>query len=127
MKIQDSPAVTIAIAHILAWSNHDWDKTKDLLSPNVHAVVSTTQSDLGEFKGIDDYMAIKVKAAQLIEPGSVEVLSAIGDESQALIMVTFRIGMGPSGAMVTMARTGLYLLDTNKKIQEERDSFFLVS
>jgi hypothetical protein len=44
---------------------------------------------LGEFTGIDDYMEIKVKAAQLIEPGSVKVLSAIDDESNALIMVTF--------------------------------------
>jgi hypothetical protein len=42
MKIQDSPAVTIAIAHIVAWSNHNWDKTKELLAPNVHAVVTTT-------------------------------------------------------------------------------------
>jgi hypothetical protein len=127
MKIQDSPAVAIAIAHIVAWSNHDWDKTKELLAPNVHAVVTTTQPNLGEFTGIDDYMEIKVKAAQLIEPGSVQVLSAIGDDSNALIMVTFRIGMGPGGAMVTMARTGLYLLDENEKIKEERDSFFVFS
>src|SRR5579872_4442454 len=109
MKIQDPPAVTIAIAHIFAWSNHDWDKTKELLAPNVHAIVTTTQSHLGEFTGIDDYMKIKVKAAQLIEPGSVQILSAIGDECNALVMVTFRIGMGPDGAMVTMARSGLYL------------------
>jgi SnoaL-like domain len=127
IKIQDSAAVTIALSHIDAWSNHDWDKTKELLAPNVHAVVTTTQPNLGEFTGIDDYMEIKVKAAQLIEPGSVQVLSAIGDESNALIMVTFRIGMGPGGAMVTMARTGLYLLDENKKIKEERDSFFILS
>src|SRR5450755_2829611 len=127
LKIQDSPAVTIAIAHIDAWSNHDWDRTKELLAPNVHAVVTTTQPNLGEFTGINDYMEIKVKAAQLIEPGSLQVLSAIGDECNALIMVTFRIGMGPGGTMVTMARTGLYLLDENKKIKEERDSFFLLS
>jgi hypothetical protein len=127
IKIQDPAAVTIALAHIDAWSNHDWDKTKELLAPNVHAVVTTTQASLGEFTGIDDYMKIKVKAAQLIEPGSVQVLSAIGDESNALIMVTFRIGMGPGGAMVTMARTGLYLMDDNDKIKEERDSFFILS
>jgi hypothetical protein len=126
MQAQESPAVAVAISHIVAWSNHDWDKTKELLAPNVHAVVTTTQPNLGEFTGINEYMEIKVKAAQLIEPGSLAVLSAIGDESSALIMVTFRIGMGPGGAMVTMARTGLYLLDENKKIKEERDSFFLL-
>lgn len=127
MKIQDSPAVKIALAHIDAWSNHDWDKAKKLLAPNVHAVVTTTQPNLGEFNGIDDYMEIKVKAAQFIEPGSVQVLSAIGDENNALVTVTFRIGMGVGGVMVTMARSGLYLLDENKKIKEERDSFFILS
>ena len=105
---------------------HDWDKTKELVAPNVRAVVTTTQPNLGEFTGIDEYMEIKVKAAQLIEPGSLEVLSAIGDERNALIMVTFRIGVGAGGSMVTMARTGLYLLDENKKIKEERDSFFVL-
>ena len=127
MKIQDSPAIAIALAHIDAWSNHNWDKTKDLLAQNVHAVVTNTQPKFGEYTGIDDYMKVKVKAAQLIEPGSVQILSAIGDESNALIMVTFRIAMGPGGAMVTMARTGLYSLDENKKIKEERDSFFILS
>jgi len=127
MKIQDSPTVAIALAHIDAWSNHDWDKTKFLLAPNVHAVVTTSKPNLSEYTGIVDYMEIKIKAAQLIEPGSVQVLSAIGDKNNALIMITFRIGMGIGGAMVTMARTGLYLLDENKKIKEERDSFFILS
>ena len=74
--MQDSPAVKIALAHIEAWSRHDWDKTKELLAPNVHASVTTTMPNSGgsEFAGIDNYMALKVKAAQLIEPGSVQVI-----------------------------------------------------
>lgn len=129
MKMQDSPAVKIALAHIDAWSRHDWDKTKDLLAPNVHAVVTTTMPNLSgsEFTGIDKYMGLKVKAAQLIEPGSVQVIGTIGDESNALTLVTFRIGMGPGGTMVTMGRACLYMLDENKKIKEERDSFFVLS
>jgi hypothetical protein len=129
MKMQDSPAVKIALAHIDAWSRHDWDTTKELLAPNVHALVTTTMPNLGgsEFTGIDNYMALKVKAAQLIEPGSVQVIGTMGDESNALTLVTFRIGLGPGGTMVTMARACLYLLDENKKIKEERDSFFVLS
>jgi len=130
MKMQDSPAVKIALAHIDAWSRHDWDKAKELLAPNVHVFVTTTMPKLGsssEFTGIDKYMELKVKAAQLIEPGSVQVIGTIGDESNALTMVTFRIGMGPGGTMVTMARACLYMLDENKKIKEERDSFFILS
>lgn len=43
MTQQDAPAVAIARAHIEAWSHHDWEKTRELLAPNVHAVVTTTQ------------------------------------------------------------------------------------
>ncbi len=127
--MQDSPAVTIALAHIDAWSRHDWDKTRELLAPNVRVSVTTTSPNLGgsEFTGIDNYMLRKVKAAQLIEPGSVQVISTIGDESNALILITFRIGLGSGGTMVTMARACLYLLDENKKIKEEQDSFFVLS
>ena len=128
MKMQDSTAITIARAHIDAWSHHDWDKTRELLAPNVHVLVTSTQPEWGsgEFTGIDAYMEPKIKAAQLIEPGSVQEISAIGDESNALILVTMRIGLGPGGTMVTLARACLYLLDENKKIKEERDIFYVL-
>jgi SnoaL-like domain len=129
MNIQDSTAITIARAHINAWSHHDWEKTRELLAPNVHAVVTTTQpmKAPAELTGIDAYMEPKIKAAQFIEPGSVHEISAIGDERNALILVTMRIGLGPGGMMVTMARALLYLLDENKKIKEERDEYFILS
>ena len=129
MKTQDSTAVTIALAHINAWSNHDWDKTRELVAPNVHVVATTTQPMLpgGESSGIDNYMERLIKTAQIIEPGSVNVISAIGDESNALVLETLRIGLGPGGTMVTLARASLYLLDENKKIKEERDEFCVLS
>jgi len=130
--MQDSPAVKIALAHIDAWGNHDWNQTRALLAPDVHALVTTTDPTFpnfggSEFMGIDNYMARKIKAAQLIEPGSVQVLSAVGDESNALILITMRIGLGPGGTMVTMARACLSTLNENKKIKEERDQFFVLS
>ena len=126
---QDTLAVAIARAHIEAWSHHDWDKTRELLAPNVHAMVTTTQpmKATAELTGIDAYMGPKIKAAQLIEPGSVHEISAIGDERNALVLVTMRIGLGPGGTMVTLARALLYLLDENKKIIEERDEYFILS
>jgi hypothetical protein len=129
MKTQDSTAITIARAHIDAWSHHDWDKTRELLAPNVHAVVTTTQPMRAtvELTGIDAYMEPKIKAARLIEPGSVHEISAIGDERNALILATMRIGLGPGGTMVTLSRAMLYLLDENKKIKEERDEYFITS
>jgi hypothetical protein len=71
-------------------------------------------------------MEPKIKASQLIEPGSVHEICAIGDEHNALILVTFRIGLGSGGTMVTMARSCLYLLDENEKITEERDTFYIL-
>jgi ketosteroid isomerase-like protein len=129
--MKDSPAVAIALAHIDAWSRHDWDKTRELLAPDVHALVASTQPNFGgsgsEFTGIDTYMTRKMKAAQLIEPGSVQVLSTVGDQTGALVTVTFRIRLGLGATMVTMARACVYSIDDNRKIKEERDVFFVRS
>lgn len=129
MNMQDSTAITIARAHIHAWSHNDWEKTRELLAPDVHAVVTTTQPMKApvELTGIDAYMEPRMKAAQLIESGSVHEISAIGDERNALILVTMRIGLGPGGTMVTMTRAILILLDEDKKIKEERDEYFILS
>jgi hypothetical protein len=126
---QNSRAVTIALAHIDAWSHHDWDKTKEMLAATIHALVTSTQPRFSgsEITGTEKYMELKMKAAQLIEPGSVQVLSTIGDDMNALITISFRIGLGTDGTMVTMARSCLYLIDENNKINDERDVFFVVS
>lgn len=128
MTSENSTAVNVARAHIDAWSHHDWERTRDLLAPGVHAWVSSTQAGFGtaEITGIDAYMEPKIKAARLIEPGSVREVFAMGDERNALVVVTFRIGLGPGGNGVTMARSCLYLLDANEKIKEERDTFYVL-
>lgn len=120
-------ATLVALAHIDAWSRHDWVRTREMLAPDVHASVTSTDPRFpgGELTGVDTYMDLKTKAARLIEPQSLRVLSAIGDEHTALISVTFRIGLGPGGTMVTMARSCLYALDENRRIKEERDAFFI--
>jgi hypothetical protein len=124
-----SVAVEVALAHIDAWSHHDWDKTRALLAPDVQARVTSTQPGFSDadLTGVESYMAPKTKAAALVEPGSVKVLSAIGDQHHALVTVTFEIGLGPGGSMVTMARSCLYALDQTQRIKAERDAFFLLS
>ena len=129
MNGRDSAAVAIALAHIQAWSNHDWDTTRALLSPDVHALVTTISPQWRsvELRGIENYMGPKMKGAQLVEPGSVHVRSAVGDERRALILATMRIALGPGGTMVTMARALLYFLDENRHIKEEVDQFVVLS
>jgi hypothetical protein len=126
--MKDSPAVSVALAHIDAWGSHDWDKTRELLAPDVHASVTSTQRQFGgvEFAGVDNYMERKIKGAQLVEPGTVQVLSAVGDELNALITVTMRIRLGPDGTMVTLVRACAYMIDENKKIKDERDLFVIL-
>jgi len=123
-----SRAVAIALAHIDAWSHHDWEITRALLALDVHATVTTTQPGFGDadLRGVDAYMGPKTKAAQLIEPGSVHVLSAVGDERNALVSVTFQFALDANEAMVTMVRSCLYQIDENGKIKEERDTFFFL-
>jgi hypothetical protein len=58
-------------------------------------------------------------------PGGVRVISAIGDETNALIVVTLRIALGPGGTMVTMVRACAYSLDEKHRIKEERDVFYV--
>ena len=127
--MSDSTAVTIARAHIDAWSRSDWDKTREFVAPDVHVAATSTQPALpaGEASGIEAYMDRLINTVKFIEPGSVQVISAIGDESNALVLETLKIALGPNGSMVTLARASLYLLDENQKIKEERDEFCVLS
>jgi hypothetical protein len=66
MQTQTSRGISVARAHIRAWSHHDWDRTKELLAQDVHASVTSTQANFGaaELTGIDAYMEPKIRAAQ---------------------------------------------------------------
>jgi hypothetical protein len=127
--MHDSPAVVVALAQINAWSNHDWETTRKMLATSVHALVTSTQPEFGgsEFTGVDNYMTRKMRGAQMSEPGSVRVLSGIGDERNALVVATMRITAGSGGTLVTMVRACLYALDEHQKINNERDQFFVLS
>jgi ketosteroid isomerase-like protein len=55
MATQTTTALKVARAHIDAWSHHDWQRTRELLAPDVHAWVTSTQPDFGtaELAGVD--------------------------------------------------------------------------
>jgi hypothetical protein len=127
MVSDESFAVRIALTHIRAWAGRDWERTRELLAPDVHAVVTTTNGSrpIVELTGVDHDMEPKKAASRLIEPDSLHVVSALGNDTNAPILLTLRIGLGPEGAMVTMARAIAYQLDAAQKIKEKRDEYFI--
>jgi hypothetical protein len=120
-------AITLATAHIEGWSNHDFDLARAGVADDVKVSVTSTNPTLPETRtsGIDDYMTGLIAFGQAVVPGSVHVLSAIGDERNALIMLTIRAAFPPSGQEVTLPGARLYLLDGNEKIASEQVIFYL--
>jgi hypothetical protein len=74
--------------------------------------------------GIDDYMRGLVEFAQPVVPGSLRVLASVGDERNALLLVTVQATFGPGEAEATLVGGRLYLLDDDDKIKEEQVIFF---
>jgi SnoaL-like domain len=124
---QDSPAVAVARAHAEAWSKHDWAKAREGLAADVHVTVTTTQPTMPatDLTGIEDYMRGLIEFAGAVVPGSARVLSSIGDERNALLMLTVEADFG--GGKVTLPAARLYLLDEDDKINVEQVIFYAAS
>jgi hypothetical protein len=123
---QQSPAVTVARGHVEAWSNHDFDEARRSLAVDVHVTATTTQPIMPgtNLTGIDNYMDGLIKFAQAVVPGSARVVASVGDDRNALLMLTVKAAFGPSGSNVTLPAARLYLLDEDNKIKAEQVVFF---
>jgi hypothetical protein len=122
-----APAITLAKAHIEGWSNHDFESARAGVADDVEVAITSTNPTLPVTRtsGIDDYMTGLIAFAQAVVPGSARVLSAIGDERNALITLTVRAAFPPSGQEVTLPGSRLYLLDGDDKIASEQVIFYL--
>lgn len=122
--MMDSPAVSLARAHLEAWTNHDLEKARGNLAPDVQF-----HSPAGTLVGIDEYMdgarGLNQFAKQVV-PGSLRVLAALGDERNALIMYQVDTEGGPIGAK-TFPSAQTWLLDEAGKIQVERIISYAIS
>jgi hypothetical protein len=90
---QQSPALTVARAHVAAWSRKDWDTTRSMLAPDVHVIAITTNPALPQtdLTGADEYMKGLVGFADPIVPGSVHELASAGDKRNALLTLDLRV------------------------------------
>ena len=120
----NSPAVAVARAHVEAWSNHDFNTARDSLAADVTVTSTTTQPIMKavNLAGIDDYMIGLTQFAQGVVPGSAHIIASVGDERNALLMLTVEADLGAGKATLPGAR--LYLLDENNKIKAEQVIFY---
>ena len=123
-----SRAVSVALAHVEAWSNHDYEKARNSLTEDVHVTVTTTQPMMAKTDtiGIDEYMDGLMRFGQIVVPGSARITNSIGDKSNALLMVTVKAKLGPGGAEVPLTAARLYLLDDEGKIKTEQVIFCIL-
>jgi len=114
MSLQaDSPAVAFVRRHMEACSNGDLAAARGNVAGNVQADTNDVHLD-----GIEAYMAGLTRFAAILDPGSLRVLAARGDEHKAIIMTEHTVG----GQALPSART--FELDENGKIKAERVVFF---
>ena len=120
----ESPAVAIARAHVEAWSNHDFDAARSSLAADVKVTATSTLPIMPatDLSGADDYMVGLTQFAQAVVPGSLHVIASVGDERNALLMLTVEADL-PVGRM-TLPGARLYLLDETGKIKVEQVIFY---
>ena len=120
----ESPAIAIARAHVEAWSNHDFDTARKGLATDVRVTATTTLPIMPatDLTGADNYMIGLTQFAQGVVPGSLRVIASIGDERNALLMLTVEADL--AGQRATLPTARLYLLDDDGKIKVEQVVFY---
>ena len=114
MSLQtDSPAVEFARRHMEAYSSGGLAAARGNVAENIQADTNGVHLD-----GIEAYMAGLTRFAAILDPGSLRVLAARGNENKAIIMTEHTAG----GQPLPSART--FELDEAGKIKAERVVFF---
>jgi hypothetical protein len=121
----DSPAVAVARAHVEAWSNHDFDTARRSLASGVRVTVTTTKPLMPavDTTGIEEYMLGLKAFAQAVEPGTARVIASLGDEHNALLLVSVEANLG--GGRTALPGARLYLIDDTGKINIEQVVFMI--
>ena len=82
--MSDATAVSIARAHLEAWTNHDLERARANLADDVQLF-----SPAATLTGADEYMNAPCGLAQFaieVVPGSLRIFATSGDERNSLIM-----------------------------------------
>jgi hypothetical protein len=115
-----SKAAAIAIQHVEAFSNHDYETARSLLADDVHFILITSIPGFPnpfEGNGVEEFMKALASGNTLV-PGSLRVIHSIGDDHQALITVSVK-GTLPTQEPITLLAARHYVIDENEKITNE--------
>src|SRR5260370_41591943 len=119
----DSRAVALGLAHLEAWTNHDFETVRGNLAEDVQFF-----SPAANLSGVDEYMDAPRGLAQFakqVVPGSLRVIATMGDDRNALIMYEVSTEGGPIGSkLFPSAQT--WVLDDDGKIKLERIVSYMV-
>jgi len=121
---QQSPAVAAALAYVDAWSNHDFDTACAWFAPDIKVTVTTTHPEVPDahLAGVEECSQGLVQFARTVVPGSAQVIASMGDQRNALLVMTVMAQM--DGQKVTVPAARLYLLDDDNKIKAEQIIFY---
>ena len=114
-------AAAVAVKHIEAVTNHDYETARNVLADDVHFIlVNAIPGFASPFEGnsIEEFMTAISSDNSLI-PGSLKVLQSIGDDRQALIVVTVR-ATSPSCGESTLLAARHYIINNSEKITNEQ-------
>ena len=127
MSTQDSSAVAVARAYVDAWSNHDYDRARASLAPDVHVLAISVDPEAPEtdLSGIDAYMEGLVQFGNAVLRGTTRVETSVGDDRRALLRVTSRVKFGPDAPEMTLHGARLYLIDDRQRIKHELVTYFV--
>ena len=122
-----SNAVDLALAHIRAWSEHDYETARNGLADDVKVTAITTLEGAPktDLVGTEAYMFGLRAFADPIVPGSLRIESSVGSGRNALVVNTVDID-GPPFGPTSLTNARMYLFDENNKIQAEHIVFYLV-
>jgi hypothetical protein len=124
MPTTNSSAVGLALDHCNAWSKQDWLKARKALSDDVKVTSTTTMpgAPKTELDGADAYMDGLRAFAGMVMPDTLELKASVGDERNALILLTVHSD-GPPFGQLALHSARLYRFDENDKIKDEQVIF----
>ena len=115
-----SKAVAIAMKHVEAFSNHEYETARSLLAEDVHFILITSIPGFPnpvEGNGVEEFMK-RLTSRNMLIPGSLQVLHSIGDDHQAFITVSVKGTLSTQEPMTLLAARH-YVIDENEKITNE--------